>query len=121
MKTIYTDAAPAPIGPYSQAKQVGDLLFISGQIGLDPATGQLVAGGIEAQTRQVLANIEAILKAAGKTFDDVVKTTCLLRQIDDFAAFNAIYATAMVSNPARATFAAVLPADARVEVEVIAQ
>lgn len=121
MKTIYSKNAPEPIGPYSQAKAVGDLLFISGQIGIDPATGKLAGDTVEAQTKQVMANIEAILHAAGKDFSHVVKTTCLLQDINDFADFNEIYAASMISKPARSTFQAVLPADARVEVEVIAE
>jgi 2-iminobutanoate/2-iminopropanoate deaminase len=119
METVYTPNAPEPLGPYSQAKKVGDLVFISGQIGIDPKTGQLVEGGIEAQTKQVMTNLGAILEAAGKSWDDVAKATCLLKHIDDFAAFNALYGEYVTSKPARSTFAATLPAGAMVEVELI--
>jgi 2-iminobutanoate/2-iminopropanoate deaminase len=121
MKTIYSNQAPEPIGPYSQAKAVGELLFVSGQIGLNHDTGKLAGESIEAQTNQVMLNLEAILRAAGKDFTHVVKATCLLRDINDFEAFNQIYATYMTSKPARSTFQAVLPAGARVEVEIIAE
>ncbi|WP_179393859.1 Rid family detoxifying hydrolase [Lacticaseibacillus absianus] len=118
--TIYTAAAPAPIGPYTQAQRVGDLLFVSGQIGIDPATGDLVPGGVADQTAQVLSNIQAILAAAGATPAQVVKTTCLLADIADFPAFNDLYAD-VFAQPARSTFAVkALPKQALVEVEVIA-
>lgn len=119
METIYTPNAPEPLGPYSQAKQVGDLVFISGQIGIDPQTGKLAGDDIETQTRQVMKNLEAILTAAGKTYADVAKATCLLANIADFAKFNAIYGEYVVSKPARSTFAATIPAGALVEVELI--
>lgn len=118
---VTTDAAPAPIGPYSQAIRAGELLFTSGQVGLDPATGAL-AEGVEAQTHQALANIEAILAAAGASPADVVKTTIYLADIADFETVNAIYGEVFQdAPPARSTLqVAALPRDARVEIEVIA-
>ena len=92
MKTISTDKAPAAVGPYSQAKVVGSLLFASGQIPLNPATGTVVEGGIVEQTEQVCKNIEAVLTEAGTDFSKVVKTTCFLADIGDFKAFNEVYA-----------------------------
>jgi 2-iminobutanoate/2-iminopropanoate deaminase len=120
--TIATGAAPAAIGPYSQAVGAGAYLFTSGQIGLDPATGQLVEGEIEAQTRRVMANISAVLAAAGCSFADVVKTTIFLIDMNDFAAVNAIYGESFTgAPPARSTVAvAALPRNARVEIEAIA-
>ena len=117
-----TDQAPAAIGPYAQAVSVGGFLYTSGQIALDPASGQLVAGGFEAEARQVLANLRAVLASAGCTFADVVKTTCFLIDINDFAAFNAVYARFMPDPPpARSTFAvAALPKAASVEIEAVA-
>jgi 2-iminobutanoate/2-iminopropanoate deaminase len=119
---ISTDQAPAAVGPYSQAVSAAGLLYVSGQIGLDPATGKLVDGGVEAQARQVLANIEAILAAAGLTTADVIKTTVLLTDIGDFAAVNAIYAEHFPeAPPARAAFAvSALPLGSLVEIETIA-
>ncbi|WP_019794036.1 RidA family protein, partial [Streptococcus sobrinus] len=102
MKTFHTDKAPKALGPYVQAKQAGDLLFASGQVPLSPETGQVVGTSIEEQTQQVLKNIKAILEAAGTDFDHVVKTTCFLSDINDFAAFNEVYATAFKEEfPAR--------------------
>ena len=125
MRTIIqTSAAPAAVGPYSQAVQSGDLLYSAGQVPIDPATGKLVAGDITAQTHQVMKNLGAILAAAGGGFGDVVKTTCVLADMADFAAFNAVYAEyfAGVAPPARSTFAvAGLPLGARVEVELVAR
>jgi 2-iminobutanoate/2-iminopropanoate deaminase len=119
---VSTPAAPAAIGPYSQAIKAGHLLFLSGQIPLDPATGNLVDGDVEAQTWQVFKNIEAILKAAGTSFDGVVTATVYLADMNDFARVNAIYATYFSSPaPARATVqVARLPKDCRVEIQVIA-
>ncbi|HVK72155.1 MAG TPA: RidA family protein [Kofleriaceae bacterium] len=119
---IRTPAAPAAIGPYSQAIRSGHLVFTSGQIPLDPATGQLVAGDIDAQTRQVLDNLQAVLAAAGATFAHVVKTTIFLVDMGDFAAVNAVYAERFPGTPpARSTIGvARLPKDARVEIEMIA-
>lgn len=122
MRKILSNQAPKPIGPYSQAMKSGETLFVSGQIGLDPATGAMTAVTIQEQTEQVMKNLEAILKTDGKTFENVVKTTCLLTDMGNFAAFNEIYARYMVSKPARSTFAVVvLPANALVEVELIAE
>ena len=92
MKTIQTDKAPAAVGPYSQAKISGGFLFASGQVGINPAIGAIVDGGLEAQTEQVMANIAAVLEASGSSFDQVIKTTCFLADIADFKAFNEIYA-----------------------------
>jgi 2-iminobutanoate/2-iminopropanoate deaminase len=121
-QVISTPNAPAAIGPYSQAIKSGNLLFLSGQIPLDPATGNLVAGGIEEQTRQVFTNIGAILEAAGLTFDAVVSATVYVMDMNDFAKVNEIYATYFSSPaPARATVqVARLPKDSRVEIQVIA-
>jgi 2-iminobutanoate/2-iminopropanoate deaminase len=121
-QAVSTPTAPAAIGPYSQAIRAGDLLFLSGQIPLDPATGNLVDGGIEAQTVQVFKNIEAILKAGGASFDGVVSATVYLADMNDFAKMNEIYATYFSSPaPARATVqVARLPKDCRVEIQVIA-
>ena len=123
MKTIATEGAPQAIGPYSQALVSGDLLFVSGQIPLDPATGALVRGGIEQAVERVFDNIQAILGAAGATLDDVVKTTVYLVRMSDFAAMNAVYARRFGSHrPARSTVAvAELPKDAAVEIDVIAR
>ena len=121
-QAVSTPAAPAAIGPYSQAIRAGHLLFLSGQIPLDPATGNLVEGGVEAQTVQVFKNIEAILKAGGTSFDGVVSATVYLADMNDFATVNNIYATYFSSPaPARATVqVARLPKDCRVEIQVIA-
>ena len=123
MDTIATTEAPAAIGPYVQGNIVGNVLFASGQIALDSATGELVGNDIVSQTAQVMTNIAALLKAAGTDFDHVVKTTCFLDNIDDFAAFNAEYAKPFTdSKPARSCVAVdKLPKGALVEVEVIAQ
>lgn len=121
--TISTTAAPAAIGPYSQAVGAGSYLFLSGQIGLDPATAQVVDGGIDAQTRQVMANLSAVLGAAGLSFADVVKTTIFLIDMSDFSAVNAIYGESFegAPPPARSTVAvAALPRGARVEIDAIA-
>ena len=119
---VQTEHAPPAIGPYSQAIKSNGLVFASGQIPLDPATGQFVPGGIEEQTRQVLKNLSAVLEAAGSSLDRVVKTTVFLIDMQEFAAMNDVYATFFTSNPpARATVqAARLPKDARVEIEAIA-
>ncbi len=115
--------APAPVAAYSQAIASGDLLFCSGQIPIDPKTGQMVQGGIEAETEQVLANLTAVLAAAGATLADVVKTTVYLANFDDFAAMNAIYVRAFPHEPpARATVGvSALPRGAKVELEAIAR
>ena len=119
---IYTPNAPAAIGPYSQAVQAGNMLFVSGQIPIDPATGSFAGEDITTQTRQSLTNVKNILEAAGYTLNDVVKTTVLLADIADFAAMNAVYAEYFTENkPARAAFAVKdLPRGALVEIEAIA-
>ena len=119
---IATDAAPKAIGPYSQAIRAGNLVFCSGQIPLDPATGQLVDGDIAAQTRQVFSNLRHVLAAAHATFEHVVRTTVYLADMNDFAAVNDVYATFFSAPaPARSTVqSARLPRDARVEIDVIA-
>ncbi|MBP6923602.1 RidA family protein [Veillonella sp. YH-vei2232] len=122
MKTIQTDKAPAAVGPYSQAKISGGFLFASGQVGINPAIGAIVDGGLEAQTEQVMANIAAVLEASGSSFDQVIKTTCFLADIADFKAFNEIYAKYFTSKPARSCVAVKdLPLGALVEVEIIAE
>ena len=121
-KIIHTDRAPAAIGPYSQAVQAGNLLFVSGQIPVDPATGVFAGEDITTQTRQSLTNVKAILEEAGYALSDVVKATVLLADMGDFAAMNAVYAEFFTSDcPARAAFAVKeLPRGAKVEIEVIA-
>jgi 2-iminobutanoate/2-iminopropanoate deaminase len=121
-QAISTSDAPSAIGPYSQAIAVEGLVFCSGQLGLDPATGEL-ADGVEAQAERALLNLEAVLGQAGLTFADVVKTTIFLADIGDFAAVNAVYATHMVDPPpARSTFAVgALPKGGRIEIEAIAR
>ena len=119
---IATDRAPRAIGPYSQAVRTGDLVFASGQIPIDPATGEFVAGGIAEQTEQVLRNLTAVFEAAGVGMNQVVKTTVFLSNMDDFTAMNEVYGRFFGAEPpARATVqAARLPRDARVEIEAIA-
>ena len=122
MKYTQTDKAPAAIGPYSQAIAAGGLLFTSGQIPLDPATGEVAGATIEEQAKQSVANVGAILAAAGTGFDKVVKTTCFLADMADFAAFNEVYAQAFTSKPARSCVAVkTLPKNVLVEIEVIAE
>lgn len=122
---ISTPDAPAAIGPYSQAIRIGDLLYTSGQIALDPATGQVVSGGIAEQTARVLENLKAILEAAGGDLGDVVKTVVFLKDMNDFAAMNAVYERYLAPEgtipPARSTVeVARLPKNVLVEIEVIA-
>ena len=119
---VSTELAPQAIGPYSQAVVVGDYVFTSGQIPLDPQTGEFVAGGIAEQTEQVFRNLSEVLRAAGAGLEDVVKTTVYLADMNDFAAMNEVYAHSFGENrPARSTVeAARLPRDARVEIDVIA-
>ena len=120
-KIISTDKAPAAVGPYSQAVKVGNTLYCSGQIGLDPVTGQMKGSDVRTQAEQVMENIAAVLAAADASFEDVVKTTCFLADISDFATFNEIYAKYFTGKPARSCVAAAaLPKGALVEVEVIA-
>ena len=120
---VSTEKAPGAIGPYSQAIRLGNLVFTAGQIPLDPATGQIVEGDITAQTERVMQSVVAILEEAGSSINNVVKTTCFLTDLGNFAAFNEVYARYMGSNrPARSTIqVAALPAGAQVEVEVIAE
>jgi 2-iminobutanoate/2-iminopropanoate deaminase len=121
-KIVYTENAPKAVGPYSQAVENNGILFISGQIPIDPAIGKIIEGGIREQTHQVLKNIGAILKAAGYDYKDVVKSTCLLSDMDNFAAMNEVYAQYYSENPpARAAYGVVrLPLGALVEIETIA-
>ena len=121
-KTIHTDNAPAAIGPYSQAKVVGNLVFTSGQIPLDPAKGIIVGETIEEQAEQVCKNLAAVLEAAGSSLEKVVKTTCFLQNMEDFALFNEVYARYFTEKPARSCVAVKsLPKNALVEVEIIAE
>jgi 2-iminobutanoate/2-iminopropanoate deaminase len=119
---IATAEAPAAVGPYSQAVRVGDFVFTAGQIPLDPATGRIVEGGIEVQTRQALTNVSAVLQAAGTSLDNVVKTTVFLADIGEFQAMNGVYAEFFgAAPPARsAVQVAALPLGARVEIEAMA-
>jgi len=122
-QVIHTNQAPKAIGPYSQAIRVGEFVFCAGQAGLDPATGNLVSGGIEAETRRTLQNLAAVLAAAGTSLERVVKTTVFLLDLNEFQRMNAVYAEFFPTDPpARSTVqVARLPKDARVEIEVIAR
>ncbi|MDD7022481.1 MAG: RidA family protein [Aeromonadales bacterium] len=122
VKVISTKAAPAAIGPYVQGKVVGGFLFASGQIPIDPASGALVQGGIEEQAAQALKNVKALVEAAGSSMSKVVKTTCFLKDIGDFAAFNKVYAEYFTGDaPARSCVGGIdLPKGALCEIEVIA-
>lgn len=121
-KIISTHHAPAAVGPYSQAVQVADLIYTAGQIPLVPETGQLVEGGIEAQTRQVMENLQNVLEAAGSSLANVIKTTIFVTDIKDFAVVNAVYGDFFQENPpARSTVqVAALPLGANIEIEVVA-
>jgi 2-iminobutanoate/2-iminopropanoate deaminase len=123
MKIHHTEQAPKAVGPYSQAVSLDGWLFTSGQVGLDPATGKLVAGGFDAQARQVLANLRSILRNAGVDFDRVVKTTVFLADLGDFGKLNAIYGAAMGDHrPARTTVqVAALPIGAAIEIDMVAR
>ncbi len=122
MKDVFTNNAPAAIGPYTQAKISGGMVYTSGQIAIVPASGDLAEGGIEAQTKQVCENLKAVLAEAGTDLTRVVKTTCFLRDIGDFAAFNAVYGEYFTGKPARSCVGGLnLPKGALVEVEVIAE
>ena len=122
MKVISTDKAPAAIGPYSQAMVLNDILFTSGQIPIDPATGEIKGDTIEEQAEQVMKNLGAVLEAAGSSFEKVVKTTCFIADMGDFAAFNEVYAKYFVGKPARSCVAVkTLPKNVLCEVEVIAE
>jgi 2-iminobutanoate/2-iminopropanoate deaminase len=121
-RTVETEDAPKPVGPYAQAVLAGDLVFVAGQIGLDPATGKLVPGGTRAELERVLENLAAVLRASGHTLDDVVKTTIYLVDLGEMALVNEVYARAFPApHPARATVQVVaLPAGAGVEIEAVA-
>lgn len=122
MEAVYTKYAPEAIGPYSQAQKAGGFVFTSGQIAINPATGNVEASGIEAQTEQVIKNLAAVLSAAGSGLERVVKTTCFLADMTDFAAFNAVYAKYFVTKPARSCVAAkALPKNVLVEIEAVAE
>ena len=122
LKKVYTSNAPEAIGPYSQAIICGNMLFTSGQIPINPATGEVEAEGITDQAAQVMKNLSAVLAEAGTSFEKVVKTTCFLSDMADFAAFNAVYAEYFTSKPARSCVAVkTLPKNVLVEVEVIAE
>lgn len=121
MERIFTDSAPAAIGPYSQAVAANGLIFTSGQIALDPATGEVVAGGIREQTQRICENLKAVLAAAGSSLEKVIKTTCFLADMSDFAAFNEVYGSYFTGKPARSCVAVkALPKNVLAEVEVIA-
>lgn len=121
MKKITTKDAPGAIGPYSQAVALGGMVYTSGQIALDPVEGVMVGQDVKTQTERVMKNLDAVLKAAGSSFDHVVKTTCFLADMNDFAAFNEVYGSYITSAPARSCVAVKdLPKGALVEVEVIA-
>ncbi len=121
-KALFTDKAPRPIGPYSQAIQAGNFLFLAGQVPLDPATGELIEGDIAAQTRRTMENIMAVLENAGLGPENVVKTTVYLADMDEFAAMNEVYGTYFKETPpARAAIqVARLPKDAKIEIDMIA-
>ena len=122
MKKIHTDSAPAAIGPYSQGIITGNLFFSSGQIPINPATGNIEVETIKEQTKQVMENLGALLEAAGCTYKDVVKTTCFLANMDDFGAFNEVYGEYFTEKPARSCVAVkTLPKNVLCEVEVIAE
>jgi 2-iminobutanoate/2-iminopropanoate deaminase len=122
MKTIQTERAPAAIGPYSQAVISGGFVFTSGQIALEPASGEVVSGDITAQAERVMQNLGAILAAAGSDYSRVVKATCFLASMDDFAAFNAVYGKYMTNKPARSCVAVkTLPKNVLCEVEAVAE
>ena len=122
MEKVFTEQAPAAIGPYSQAMKTGGLVYTSGQIPINPATGAIEAQDITVQTEQVMRNLGAVLQAAGSSFERAVKTLCFLKSMDDFAAFNEVYARYFTGKPARSCVAvASQPKGALVEVEVIAE
>lgn len=121
MQTVHTPLAPAAIGPYSQAVKVNGMVFTSGQIALDPETGAVVEGGIKEQTTRICENLKAVLTAAGSSLEKVVKTTCFLAEMPDFAAFNEVYGSYFSGKPARSCVAVkTLPKNVLAEIEVIA-
>ncbi len=121
MQTVHTPLAPAAIGPYSQAVKVNGMVFTSGQIALDPETGAVVEGGIKEQTTRICENLKAVLTAAGSSLEKVVKTTCFLAEMSDFAAFNEVYGSYFSGKPARSCVAVkTLPKNVLAEIEVIA-
>ena len=117
---IYTKNAPEPVGPYSQAIKANGFLYCSGMIAINPLDNTFLNGSIEEQTTQVMKNIEALLKASGYSFNDVIKTTCFLDDMTNFSVFNEIYANYFISKPARSCVEAKLPKGAKVEVEIVA-
>lgn len=122
MKTVFTENAPAAIGPYSQAKIVGNLVFTSGQIPVNPATSQIESTTVEGQTKQVCENVAALLKASGSSIEKVIKTVCFLSDMKDFAAFNAVYEQYFTSKPARSCVEVRdIPKNSLVEIEAIAE
>lgn len=122
INSVHTDSAPAAIGPYSQAVIIGNLVFTSGQIPINPASGNIEAADIKAQTEQVCKNLSEVLRAAGSSLQNAVKTVCFLQNIEDFSAFNEVYAKYFTGKPARSCVAVrSLPKNALVEVEVIAE
>lgn len=122
MTIVHTDQAPEAIGPYSQAIVAGGLVFTSGQIAINPATGAIEAATIEEQTKQVCENLKAVLTAAGSSLERVIKTTCYLQNMDDFAAFNRVYGTYFTGKPARSCVAVkTLPKNVLVEIDTIAE
>jgi 2-iminobutanoate/2-iminopropanoate deaminase len=122
MKHISADQAPVAIGPYSHAIKAGDMLYLSGQIPLDPKTSETIHGDITEHTEQVIRNIKSVLTAAGSDISQVVKSTCFLTDMNDFAAFNEVYARHFTSKPARSCVAvSALPRNAKVEIEVVAE
>ena len=123
IEAISSDALPPPVGPFSPAVRSGGFIFLSGQVGVDPATGQLVVGGVEAEARQIFRNLATLLDAAGKSFGDVVRAGVFLTDIGDFGAVNAVYADAFERPfPARTTVAvAALPLGARIEIELLVE
>ncbi len=122
METIHTDKAPKALGPYSQAKKAGGFVFTSGQIAINPATDAVEESTIEGQTKQVMENLKAVLEAAGSSMDKAVKTTCFLADMNDFAAFNAVYGEYFTGKPARSCVAVkTLPKNVLCEVEVVAE
>ena len=121
MKDVFTSNAPAAIGPYTQAKVVGNMVYTSGQIALDPATGEIVGDDVKAQAEQVMKNLAAVLAEAGTSQENVIKTTCFLKDMGDFGAFNEVYGAFFTEKPARSCVAVkTLPKDVLCEVEVIA-